>query len=317
VRLLRFLLEQKSALSDKVNRMSSHCGHNHQTETGSRALQFALWITLAFMVIELLGGWLADSLALMTDAVHMMTDVGSLLLALFVAWITKRPARGRLTYGYYRAEILGALASGLALWAICGLILYEAVRRALHPPDVHGPIVVVIACIALIMNLVTMRVLHGHHHGSMNVRAAYLHVLSDLLGNLGTLVAGIIIWTTGWMLADPIVSAAIAIIIIISAWRMIREAIEILMEASPRWIDPTDIKTTLLSINGVDEVHDLHLWTVSTGRIALSVHLVSRQPGEVLRLAHQELADRHQILFSTIQVEHPDQFDPSFCYDTT
>lgn len=296
--------------------MGGHHEHTHSDETGSRALQFALWITLTFMVIELIGGWIANSLALMTDAVHMMTDVGSLLLALFVAWITKRPARGRLTYGYYRAEILGALASGLALWAICGLIIYEAVRRAINPPPVDGPIVVTIACIATVMNFVTMRILHGSHTESMNVRAAYLHVLSDLLGNLGTLVAGIIIWTTGWMLADPIMSILIALIIIVSAWRMIREAIEILMEASPRWIDPTDVERTLLAIDGVEEVHDLHLWTVSTRRLALSVHLVSRRPEEALMHAHQALESKHHIHFTTIQVEHPDRFDPSFCFDT-
>jgi len=283
--------------------MSGH--HHHAEGTGGRALTFALFITLTFMIIELLGGWIAHSLALITDAVHMATDVGSLLLALFVVWIAKKPPNRRLTYGYYRAEILGALISGLALWAICGFIIFEAVRRAMQPETVNGPMVVIISLVAISLNLLTMRVLHGSHKESLNLRAAYLHVVSDLLGNLGTLIAGVVVWTTGWNPADPILSIFIAILIVISAWRMIREAIEILMQASPRGLDLEEIERSLLSIEGVSEVHDLHAWTLATGRIALSVHLVGQ--GDLLETVQELLHEKHHIDYHTIQIETTNQ----------
>lgn len=266
------------------------------------------------MLIELAGGWIAKSLALITDAVHMATDIGSLLLALFVAWLAKKPPQGRMTYGYYRAEILGALISGLALWAICGVIVYEAVQRALNPHNVNGPLVVLIALIAIGMNLLTMRFLHGSHKESMNLRAAYLHVLSDLLANLGTLAAGIIVWTTGWMPIDPILSCFIAILIVISAWRMIREAIEILMQASPRHVDLTQIESSLKEVPTVQEIHDLHVWTLSTGKLALSVHLLSESPSETLERAQALLREKYGIHYHTIQIEDPNSFDSSHCF---
>lgn len=294
--------------------MGSGHNHNHSMGNGTGALQKALWITFAFMLIELAGGWIANSLALITDAVHMATDIGSLLLALFVAWLAKKPPQGRMTYGYYRAEILGALISGLALWAICGVIVYEAIQRALNPHNVNGPLVVLIALIAIGMNLLTMRFLHGSHKESMNLRAAYLHVLSDLLANLGTLAAGIIVWTTGWMPIDPILSCFIAILIVISAWRMIREAIEILMQASPRSVDLTQIEESLKELSMVQEIHDLHVWTLSTGKLALSVHLLSDSPSETLERAQALLREKYGIHYHTIQIEDPNSFDSTHCF---
>lgn len=289
-----------------------HEGHGHG---GARALSIALVITIVFIFVQLIGGWFANSIALMADAAHMTVDAGSILLSLFALWITQRPVSGKMSYGYYRAEILGALISGLVLWMVSLFLIYEAIMRLFSPPAVRGETMFFIALATLCMNLLTMRILHGSQKDNLNIRAAYYHVLSDLLGSIGTLLAGLIIWLTGWRLADPILTLLFTALIFYSSWKLISEAVEILMEASPRKIDPEEVKKTLLSIPSVEEVHDLHIWTIGSGRLAMSVHLISREGDRVLPIAHQFLLDKHKIQHMTIQIEHPGSFQSKFCYD--
>ncbi len=300
--------------------MAGHHHHSHLSNTemrkkGTRAVLIALVITLVFAATQLIGGFIANSLALMADALHMATDAASFCLTLFAFWVAKRPASPRMSFGYYRAEILGALISGAALWIICGFLIYEAVERIAHPPPVEGGIVFIIALITLIMNLVTMKILHGSSKDSLNVRAAYIHVLSDLLGNIGVIIAGAIIYLTGWYLADPILTIAFTALIIFSSGKMLWEAIEILMEAAPRSIKPREVILALTELPHIEEVHDLHVWTVSSGRIALSAHLVSYDPQASLEEAHKILDERFHIVHTTLQVEHPDRFETQYCFD--
>lgn len=291
----------------------SQCGDVRTRST--RVLKIGLGLILLFMLVQLIGGWLANSLALMADAAHMATDAASFALSLFAFWIAKRPASARMSYGFYRAEILGAVASGLMLWAISGVLIYAAILRILSPKEVEGGLVFIIALVTLLINLLMMRMLHDTQKENLNVKAAYLHVLSDLLGSLGVLIAGALIWFTGWNIIDPIFTILFTGLIVVSSWRMMREGLEILMEASPRRIDPNEVERALRSIPVVEDLHDLHIWTVSSGMLALSVHLISRQTERALDLAHEELKRRFQISHTTIQVEHPDTFQKEYCYD--
>ncbi len=302
-----------------------HEGHGHShgglrgldeiRTRGTRAIKFALIVTLAFMAIQLIGGIIANSLALLADAVHMGTDAAAFVLSLFAFWMSRRPATSKMSYGYYRAEILGALLSSAALWVVSVFLIYEAIRRMAAPPEVRGGLVFIIALITLVMNLITMRILHGTQKESLNVRAAYLHVISDLLGNIGVLIAGAIIYFTGWYIADPILTILFMGLILWSTTKMVWEAVEILMEASPRKIDPDAVRQSLEALPTVVGVHDLHIWTVSSGRLAMSVHLLSRDEKRVLSEAHHMIADEYKISHMTIQIEDPDHFEKGYCYD--
>lgn len=292
--------------------------HSHphtKSERGKRALWWALLITTLFAIIQLIGGWLARSLALLADAAHMTTDVAALSLSLFALWIAKRPPSPRMTFGFYRAEILGAMISGMGLWVICFFLIYEAVRRLLSPHPVEGELVFIIACITLVFNCINIALLHRSRGENLNIRAAYLHILSDLLGNLGVLIAGGLIWLTQWNWIDPIITFLMTLLILFSSGRMLKEALEILMEATPRGLDVQEIAKALEKIEGVQEVHDLHLWTVSSGRIALSVHLVGAEEHSLLQKSRDLLMNQFKIEHTTIQVEPPDEFHRSSCYD--
>ena len=280
-----------------------------------QAITRAMLITLVFMGVEFAGGWFSNSLALISDAAHMLTDVGAMLLSLFALWIARRPITLTMSFGYHRAEILGALTSGLLIWLISGVLIYEAVVRMASPPDVQGPVVFIIALIGLIANLVSMRVLHSAKSHNLNVRAAYLHLLADSLGSVGAIIAGAVLWFTDWKLIDPIITIVFAVLMLVSSWSLVKEAIEVLMESTPQNIDPHQIQKELQALPQVQEAHDLHIWSVSSGRLALSVHLVSDAPQTVLPAAH-ELLDRHfGIIHTTIQIEHPEQFQSKRCYD--
>lgn len=288
----------------------SHCDHAHD-----RPLKIALVIAAIFMVAEVIGGVIANSLALISDALHMFTDVGAILLSLIVMKIAKRPATAKMSYGYQRAEILGALASALSIWALCGVLIYEAISRLIHPHPVQGPIVFTIATIGLIANLLMMHVLHpsqGHH---LNVRAAYLHVLGDLLGSIGVIASGIILWLTGWNLIDPLITLAISIILLRTSGKMIYQSIRMLMDSTPDGIDPLKIERDLLAITGVKEVHDLHVWSVGAKRIALSAHLIVENNPIALKSAHHIIEKNYEIHHMTIQVEDPLHFESRYCYD--
>jgi cobalt-zinc-cadmium efflux system protein len=296
-------------------------GHHHHGHGGQapRAVLRAIGVTLVFMVLELVGGIYANSLALISDGAHMLTDVGALLLTLFVLWLARRPSSDTMTFGYHRAEILGALCSGLAIWVISGFLIYESVVRMQSPPEVNGPVVFVIAVIGFIANLVSMRMLHVASHENMNVRAAYLHVLSDLLGSVGAIIAGAVLWTTGWRPIDPIMTILFSGLMLVNSWSLVKEAITILMESTPSGIDAAQIRAELRAIAGVTEVHDLHIWTVASGRFALSVHVISPQSetqnAQLLTQLNDHLKARHGIQHTTIQIEHPDHFKSENCYD--
>jgi cobalt-zinc-cadmium efflux system protein len=237
-------------------------------------LWVVLGVTAAFMVLEALGGWLSGSLALLADAGHMLTDVVALGLSLVTAWIAQRPADDTKTYGYLRWEILAALVNGAALFMIAGWVVVEAVQRLQHPGPIRTGLFLAVAAAGLAANLVSLAMLHGSREGSLNARGAYLHVMSDALGSVGALAAAAIIWLTGWTAADPIVSIALSLLILVGGWRLIRESTDILLDAVPRHVVLADVQRRIEEVPGVIAVHDLHVWTVVNGVIAMSGHAV-------------------------------------------
>ena len=237
-------------------------------------LRLVLALTATFMVVEAIGGWVSGSLALLADAGHMLTDVGALALSLVTAWIAQRPANDRKTYGYLRWEILAALVNGAALFGIAALIVVEAVQRLQQPQPIRTGLFLAVAAMGLVVNLVSLALLHRVREGSLNVRGAYLHVLGDALGSVGALAAAAIILVTGWTLADPIVSILLSLLILLGAWRLLRESTDILLEAAPRHVSLPEVQRRMLAVPGVSAVHDLHVWTVTNGVVAMSGHAV-------------------------------------------
>ena len=292
----------------------SGCSHTLE-KTHKKTLISALAVAFIFMTIEVIGGALASSLALISDALHLFTDAGALMLGLIVLKIAHLPRTLKMSYGYHRAEILGALASALSLWALCGVLIYEAIRRLISPPEVNGPIVFVIAAIGLAANLMMMRILHPSQKQSLNIRAAYLHVIGDLLGSAGVILGGAILWLTHWNPIDPIISILFSLGIVYGSGKIIKQTILILMESTPEGINPQAIQKDLLSIPGVKEVHDLHVWSVSAKKVAMSAHLVAENTHLALKEAHRIVEKNHGIAHMTIQVEDPVHFDPRYCYD--
>lgn len=272
----------------------------------ARRLAWTLALTGAFLVVEVAAGFWTGSLALLADAGHMLTDAGSLALALFAAWIASRPPTPAKSYGYYRVEILAALANGVLLLGVAALILYEAYRRLLAPPDVQGPPMLVVGAAGLAVNLVGMWLLHRGAGESLNVRGAYLEVVSDALGSIGVLVAGALVITTGWRLADPLIGAAIGAFIVPRTWSLLRQSVDILLEATPAHIDLIEVARAMRAVAGVREVHDLHVWTLTSGKHAMSGHVVVDDiatSDRVVRELHALLHDRFDIEHTTVQVE--------------
>ena len=290
----------------------------HAREVG--AVRTGLIASSVVCLVELGGGWLTNSLALLTDAAHMFTDVAAMSLTLFALWIACRPASERKTFGYYRAEILAALVNGVVLCVLVLGIILEAWRRLQEPPVVHAGPMLAIAVGGLLVNLFVARGLHEHQGRSLNLRGAYLHVVSDLLGSLGAALGAAVILTTGWQGADPLVSLLIAGLILFSSWKLVREAVDVLMEAVPAHVDVDRLERALAAVEGVEEVHDLHVWTLTTGRHALSAHVVARRPvpDDTLLAALREVCCRDfQVEHTTIQVEHESQrpWEPAPCAD--
>jgi cobalt-zinc-cadmium efflux system protein len=277
--------------------------------TARRRLWWVLGLTAMFMVVEAVGGWLAGSLALLADAGHMLTDVGALSLSLLTAWIAVRPADDARTYGYQRWEILAALVNGAALFGIAGWVVVEAIHRLHAPHAVQTGLFLAVAVAGLIVNLVSLAVLHGAHEHSLNTRAAYLHILGDLLGSVGAIGAALVIAFTGWTPADPIISIGISLLILIGAWRLVRESTEILLEGVPKHVSMPEVERRMLGVSGVTAVHDLHVWTVTSGMVAMSGHAVvpdlGAHPG-VLEGIRAEMAGMG-IGHITIQLEVEDE----------
>ena len=237
-----------------------------------RKMRWVLGITAGFMAVEVVGGILANSLALLADAGHMFTDVGALGLSLLAMRLAQRPPDSQKTYGYVRLEILAALINGAALLFIAFFIIKEAWTRFRIPPEVDGPLMLAVAAIGLGVNIAGAFLLHNHAGESLNVRGAYLHILGDLLGSLGALTAGVLVMWKGWMLADPFISVVIAFLLLVGAWRLVREATDVLLEAAPRDLDVKELVEELRGIHGLEELHDIHVWTLTSGFVAMSGH---------------------------------------------
>lgn len=286
--------------------------HDHEHHEGLRK---AVAITATFMLIEAVGGWISNSLALISDAGHMLTDLGGLLLALFAGWMARRPPSSRLSFGYHRAEILGALASGLLIWMLAGVLVNEAIGRFQNPQPVEGAWAFGVAAVGLVANLMSLRALHGHHEEHLHVRGAYLHVAADAAGSVGAMIsAGLILWR-GWYWADSVMTLILAVLMLAGSWSLIRDAVVVLMESTPAGLDPGAVRAALAGLEGVSEVHDLHIWTVGSGRKALSVHLISSRGESLLEAANGVLESRFGIIHTTIQIEHPERFSSERCYD--
>jgi len=293
----------------ELSQRSLECAHRTpMLASHARTLTQVLLLTALFMVVEAGAGWIANSLALLADAGHMFGDVAALGLALFVAWAARRPATAERTYGYLRLEILAALVNGAALLVLAGGIVWEAAQRFRQPAVVEPRILFGVGLAGLLVNVVALRLLHRGHQHSLNVRGAYLHVLGDLLGSLGAMAAGAVILTTGWTPADPLISVVIAALIVWSGARLARESVEILLEATPRHISLSEVEHRIAGIPGVSDVHDLHVWTLTSGVVAMSGHAVVGDPGanqrvlETVQGRMAELGIRHV----TMQLEKDD-----------
>lgn len=287
--------------------------HDHSLRSLSRKLLFwALFINLVFLVVEVVGGIITNSLALLADAGHMLTDVAALTLALVVSFLAAKPATAEKTYGLLRAEVLGAFINGASLVLIVGLILREAWLRIGTTSEIDAPLMLGVASLGLLANLVSAFILNKGDKDNVNVRGAFLHMVADALGSVGAIVAGVVIWTTGWTLIDPVASVIISALILWSGWGLLKRTVNILLEATPENIDYHEVKQALEYLENVESVHDLHIWTISSGVPILSAHISlpahcfnSEQWSECLADARHLLQERFGIKHTTIQVEPP------------
>ncbi len=271
-----------------------------------KSLILALGITATWFLIELLGGIYTNSLALLADAAHMLADLAALGLSLFALLISTRPATHEKTFGYLRAEILAALANGIFLVLIGIYIFYEAYRRFLSPPEVRSVPMLIVATTGLAANLVTASLLYRTQHENLNVRGAFLHVIGDTLGSLGAIIAGVIMVIWRWYLADPIVSITVALLVVYSSWQLVRESVDVLLEGTPRHLNIANILMDLGSVSGVRSVHDLHVWSITSGMPAMSCHIVLRPDVDapaVLAALSRIMREKYQIEHTTIQIE--------------
>lgn len=279
--------------------------HAHQRTAATAGLKLALWLTLAFFFAEVIGGWMANSLALLADAGHMFTDVGALGLSLFVAWFSRQPGTARKTYGYLRWEILAAFINGSALLLVSVGIVWEAIGRLRNPEPLESGLMLVVASGGLVVNIVAARLLHAGAAHSLNVRGAYLHVLSDLLGSVAAILAALAVRYQGWTIADPVASIVMTALIVRGAWQLVRESVDVLLEAVPPHISLDAVRTAISAVRGVTSVHDLHVWTVTSGMVAGSVHVVVPEPTAhqaALEAIHAAMA-RCGIGHVTVQIE--------------
>ncbi|HEV7517501.1 MAG TPA: cation diffusion facilitator family transporter [Thermoanaerobaculia bacterium] len=293
----------------------AHAGHSHGPSPGEanlRRFAIVLVLTAVFMVAEAVGGWYSNSLALLADAGHMLSDVGALGLSLFAIWIAQKPPNSRQTYGFHRTEILAALLNGATLIAISIYIFVEAWHRLHAPHAVKAPLMMAVALVGLVVNVGALFILKGGKSDNLNVRGAWLHTLTDALGSVQAVVAGGLIWAFGWRLADPIASALIGLLVLWSSWSLVKETVSVLMEAAPGHIDVDEVRQAILAVKEVRGVHDLHVWTITSGRESLSAHVVTtdgRAQRGLLADIRRSLHDRFGIHHVTIQVE-AEEHDP-------
>jgi cobalt-zinc-cadmium efflux system protein len=288
-------------------------GHAHEHLKGKRNLTLALLVTAVWFVVELFAGFYANSLALLSDAAHMLTDLAALSLSLFALKISSRPATNEKTYGYLRAEILAALANGVILVLVGLFIAFEAYHRLLQPPVVKSGVMLAVACVGLVGNLVAARLLSHLDLKNLNLRGAFLHVLGDIMGSIGAITAGMLMSLRRWYLADPIVSLIVAALILYSSWQLLRDSVDVLLEGTPRHLNTATILEDLGSVEGVLSIHDLHVWSISTDLPALSCHVVLRPGADgavVLKELGHLMRTRHQIEHTTIQTEKQEKDAP-------
>jgi cobalt-zinc-cadmium efflux system protein len=292
--------------SDRHAAGHSHHHHGDVRSMNRRRLFLVLLLALSYAMIELVGGLLTGSLALLADSLHMVSDVAALALSLLAVWMAARPASKRRTFGNSRAEILAALANGLGLAVVAVFISVHAIERFMAPRDVAGGGVMIVATGGLIINLASLWILEAGRGESLNVRGAWLHIVSDTLASVGVILAGLGIWAFGWIWLDPTVSIIVSVLVLLSAWHLIREALDVLMETVPGHLDPEAIRDSLLAVPGVSALHCLHVWTIGSGEISLSSHLVvdrTHEPERLLQDVRGKLTDRFQIEHTTIQIE--------------
>jgi len=294
-----------------------HHGHHHdhshhhfdsQREGNKKGLLIAFFVTTGIMLAEFFGGLFTNSLALLSDAGHMLSDASSLLLSVVALMIASRPPSSTKTFGFYRFEVLAALFNGVTLFVIAGIIIFEAYGRFFDPPAVSSGAMILIALIGLVANLISAWFLmrNGDVKSNVNVRSAYLHVLGDALGSVGAILAGILMLLFGWYIADPIISVVVALLILRGAWGVIIHSIHILMEGTPSSVKQQEVMQALESIDGVVNVHDLHIWTITSGLHSLTCHLLIRDENNgqrILQEAIHMIKERFHIDHATIQVE--------------
>jgi cobalt-zinc-cadmium efflux system protein len=287
----------------------SHGHHHHFDPNGNKkGLTIALCITVGIMFLEFFGGLITNSLALLSDSGHMLSDSSSLVLSLVAVWFAAKPASPNKTYGFYRFEILAALFNGITLFVVAGFIIWEAYERFLQPPAVASGSMMLIASVGLLANILSAWALmsKGDVKNNINLRSAYLHVLGDALGSVGAIAAGLVMLLFGWYIADPIISVLVALLILKGAWAVIKHTVHILMEGTPTTVNPSEVKQALESIEGVQDVHDLHIWTITSGLDSLSCHLLindNQDNQRVLQEAIRLIAEKFHIQHTTIQIE--------------
>lgn len=295
-------------------------GHSHfndKRDGNRKGLIVALIITTSIMLLEFFGGLITNSLALLSDSGHMLSDASSLLLSLIAIWFASRKPSATKTYGYYRFEILAALFNGLTLFVISGFIIYEAIQRFNEPPTVASGTMILIAAIGLLANAISAWTLlkTADVKNNINLKSAYLHIIGDALGSVGALVAGLLMLTFNWYIADPIISVLVALLILKSAWGILKQSIHILLEGSPPMMNMEEIQDALESIEGVRTVHDLHIWTITSGLDSFSCHILiedDRDEQIILQQAINIMKDTYKIEHTTIQIEKSDLNHPEF-----
>jgi len=282
-----------------------HAGHDHAAHASVTSLRLAFAMTATLLVVEVVGGFMSNSIALLADAGHMLTDVAALALSLFVAWFSTQPVTTRKSFGYLRWEILAAFLNGSALLLISAAIIVESIMRLRTPEPVVGGLMLWVAAAGLIINVISAFVLHRGSQDNLNVRGAYLHVLGDLLGSVGTVGAAIVIRYTGWLFADPIASFLTTALIMRGAWTLVRESVDILLEGVPKHIDLEQVRIQLEAIPGIESVHDLHVWSVNPRMVAMSAHAIVRDAStqqHVLEHVHDAMG-LFGIAHVTVQIE--------------
>lgn len=296
----------------------SHGHHHGGAGRNRRRLAITLGLVALYMVAEVVGGLLSGSLALLADAGHMLSDAAALGLSLFALGISQRPPTSRRTWGYHRIEILAALVNGVTLVVLSVFILREALERFQAPTEVDAPLMMGIAAGGLVVNLISLGILSGGKDDNLNVRGAWLHVLTDALGSVQAILAGGLIWGFGWSWADPAASVLISFLVIYSAWGLLRETVDVLMEGAPRHVDVDEVRTCLTGLPCVLAVHDLHVWTITSGLESLSCHVVvedGQSHGDTLTEVRAVLHDRFGIDHMTIQVEPAEMIEHGVCPD--